>query len=59
MKPCEWYKEEYKVCQSFKGKFHQYFLTGETPDCSQWYIDQMHCLDYRQKGNEESLVIFL
>ncbi|XP_042224362.1 UPF0545 protein C22orf39 homolog isoform X2 [Homarus americanus] len=55
VRPCERYKEEYSDCTSIKAKFHQYFIHGETKDCSQWKTDYNHCLNYRNKKDIESL----
>ncbi|XP_068234523.1 synaptic plasticity regulator PANTS [Palaemon carinicauda] len=55
VKPCERYKEEYSECTSIKAKFHQYFINGETEDCSQWKKDYNSCLDFRNKRDLEAL----
>nr|XP_053656079.1 UPF0545 protein C22orf39 homolog [Cherax quadricarinatus] len=55
VRPCERYKEEYKDCRSIKAKFHQYFIHGETKDCSNWQADYDHCLQYRKYKDLESL----
>ncbi|GFS39153.1 uncharacterized protein NPIL_558741 [Nephila pilipes] len=49
VRPCHWYKEEYKDCQSIKAKFHQFFVYGETIDCSQWKDDYQNCMQFRKK----------
>ncbi|KAG8194767.1 hypothetical protein JTE90_026407 [Oedothorax gibbosus] len=49
IRPCEWYKEEYKDCKGFRARFHQYFIHGETVDCSQWKIDFDNCMQFRKK----------
>ncbi|XP_013794198.1 UPF0545 protein C22orf39 homolog [Limulus polyphemus] len=46
--PCEWYKEEYKDCKSLKARFHQYFVHGQTVDCTQWQNDFKNCMSWRK-----------
>lgn len=55
VRPCEKYKEELRDCRSIKAKFHQYFINGETEDCSQWKTDYVKCMDYRQNKDTVSL----
>ncbi|XP_066978259.1 synaptic plasticity regulator PANTS [Macrobrachium rosenbergii] len=55
VRPCERYKEEYSDCTSIKAKFHQYFINGETADCSQWKTDYNRCLDFRNKRDLKAL----
>ncbi|KAK7075112.1 hypothetical protein SK128_023284 [Halocaridina rubra] len=55
VKPCERYKEELSECRSIKRKFHQYYIHGETKDCSQWKADYKNCLDYRKNKNIDAL----
>lgn len=57
VRPCEWYKDEYKECSSFRGKVHQYFIFGKTLDCSQWKEDYNNCLIVRKNpSNIDALV---
>ncbi|XP_042862443.1 UPF0545 protein C22orf39 homolog [Penaeus japonicus] len=55
VRPCERYKEEYGDCTSIKAKFHQYFIYGESRDCSQWKKDYESCINYRKTKDMESL----
>ncbi|XP_047512155.1 UPF0545 protein C22orf39 homolog [Pieris napi] len=43
IRDCEVYSDEYDECTSFKGRFHQYFIYGETLDCNQWKRDCDNC----------------
>lgn len=43
IRPCFLYKEEYNDCKSIKGRFHQYFIHGESIDCLQWKRDYDNC----------------
>ncbi|XP_023946876.2 UPF0545 protein C22orf39 homolog [Bicyclus anynana] len=43
IRDCEVYKDEYKECTSFRGRFHQYFIYGDTLDCNQWKKDYNNC----------------
>ncbi|KOB70566.1 Uncharacterized protein OBRU01_15071, partial [Operophtera brumata] len=43
IRDCDTYYEEYKECTSFRGRFHQYFIFGETLDCNQWKKDYNNC----------------
>ena len=55
VRPCESYKDEYKDCKSLRARFHQYFVHGETVDCSQWKKDYENCQLFRHKRNVKSL----
>uniref|UniRef100_A0A182M142 Synaptic plasticity regulator PANTS n=1 Tax=Anopheles culicifacies TaxID=139723 RepID=A0A182M142_9DIPT len=44
IRPCYLYNEEYEDCTSIKGRFHQYFIHGESIDCNQWKRDFDNCL---------------
>lgn len=50
IRPCNIYKEEYSDCTSIKARFHQYFIHGETIDCSQWYTDYQNCVKYQDSN---------
>ncbi len=41
--------EEYKDCKSLKSRFNQYFIHGESLDCSSWYHDYENCLKWESK----------
>ncbi|OWR46436.1 UPF0545 protein C22orf39 homolog [Danaus plexippus] len=43
IRDCDVYKDEYDECTSFKGRFHQYFIYGESLDCNQWKKDYTNC----------------
>ncbi|XP_049867597.1 UPF0545 protein C22orf39 homolog [Pectinophora gossypiella] len=43
IRDCDLYKDEYDECTSFRGRFHQYFIFGETLDCNQWKRDYDNC----------------
>ncbi|CAG9783927.1 unnamed protein product [Diatraea saccharalis] len=43
IRDCDTYKDEYKECTSFRGRFHQYFIFGHTIDCNQWKKDYDNC----------------
>lgn len=56
IRPCEMYNEEYNDCTSIKARFHQYFIYGETIDCSQWKRDFNSCVRWRDEQNSNALV---
>ena len=57
VRPCNWYKDEYKECSSSHGKLHQYFIFGKTLDCSQWKTDYDNCMKIRKDPTDvETLV---
>lgn len=57
VQPCHWYKDEFKECNSFHGKLHQYFIFGKTLDCQQWKTDYNNCLALRKNpADMEALV---
>ncbi|XP_026329803.1 UPF0545 protein C22orf39 homolog isoform X3 [Hyposmocoma kahamanoa] len=43
IRDCDLYKDEYKECTSFRGRFHQYFIYGQSLDCNQWKHDYNNC----------------
>ncbi|KAJ8918878.1 hypothetical protein NQ315_011170 [Exocentrus adspersus] len=48
---CTVYDEEYKDCTSMKARFNQYFIFGETLDCSQWKKDSINCYKWIENGD--------
>ncbi|XP_055918895.1 UPF0545 protein C22orf39 homolog [Eupeodes corollae] len=50
IRPCHIYKEEYSDCTSIKARFHQYFIHGESVDCSQWLTDYQNCTKYEDSN---------
>src|SRR5687767_10968920 len=55
MRPCEWYKDEYKECSSVKGRIHQYFIFGHNLDCSSWNEDYNNCILFRKTRGKEAI----
>lgn len=55
VRPCERYKEMNQLCTSVRSKIQQYYIYGETLDCSQHASNYQSCLDYRKSQNEDSL----
>lgn len=39
-----------------RARFHQYFIYGETVDCSHWKKDFEQCKNFRNKSDLTSLV---
>ncbi|KAF9802782.1 hypothetical protein SFRURICE_002950 [Spodoptera frugiperda] len=59
IRECELYKDEYKDCTSFRGRFQQYFVYGETLDCNQWKKDYDNCCkweDYKDIKAANALI---
>ncbi|CAH2073482.1 unnamed protein product, partial [Iphiclides podalirius] len=59
IRECDIYKEEYKECTSFRGRFQQYFVYGELQDCKQWKKDYDNCCkweDYKELKAAEALI---
>lgn len=52
IRPCFLYEEEYDDCNSIKGRFHQYFIHGESTDCLQWRRDYDSCVRYERDNND-------
>uniref|UniRef100_A0A336K5Q7 Synaptic plasticity regulator PANTS n=1 Tax=Culicoides sonorensis TaxID=179676 RepID=A0A336K5Q7_CULSO len=46
IRPCEVYYDEYKDCKSIKGRFQQYFVNGESDDCTPWKRDYDNCVKF-------------
>lgn len=56
IRDCEIYKDEYKECTSFRARFHQYFIYGETLDCNQWKKDYNNCCKWTEDGDVKAAV---
>ena len=56
VRPCEAYKDEHSECKSIKGRFHQYFIHGDTIDCTQWETDYENCMKYCLRQDMAALV---
>ncbi|KAF4514022.1 UNVERIFIED_CONTAM: hypothetical protein B566_EDAN018673 [Ephemera danica] len=54
IRPCEMYQDEYKDCTSLKSRFHQYFIYGESSDCTQWKRDMDNCERWIANKNVKS-----
>ncbi|GAB0090922.1 UPF0545 protein C22orf39 homolog [Sergentomyia squamirostris] len=50
-RPCFLYQQEFRDCKSIKARFNQYFIYGETIDCSQWGKDYENCRKYEEKND--------
>lgn len=55
VRPCERYKELYQLCKSIKNRLYQYYIYGETLDCSPHRNNHEACLSYRNTGNLDLL----
>ena len=51
---CQAYQEELKACRSVRGRFHQYYVSGETADCSQWRDNLADCRLWEEKAEPEA-----
>jgi hypothetical protein len=54
-RPCEWYWDENRECRRIRARVHQYFVFGETLDCSQWKRDYHSCMAFRLSRDPEHL----
>ncbi|XP_033340866.2 synaptic plasticity regulator PANTS isoform X1 [Megalopta genalis] len=54
IKPCQIYNEEYRDCKSIKARFHQYFVFGDTIDCTQWKTDYNNCYIWEKYKSERA-----
>lgn len=41
--------EEYRDCKSIKSRFQQYFVHGDSLDCSSWEHDFENCVKFEEK----------
>ncbi|XP_075992858.1 synaptic plasticity regulator PANTS [Anticarsia gemmatalis] len=48
IRECDLYYDEYKECTSFRGRFQQYFVYGDTLDCNQWKKDYDNCSKWEE-----------
>lgn len=46
--------EEYRDCRSIKARFQQYFVHGDSLDCSSWEHDFEDCVRFEEKGDEKA-----
>uniref|UniRef100_A0A1A9VX74 Synaptic plasticity regulator PANTS n=1 Tax=Glossina austeni TaxID=7395 RepID=A0A1A9VX74_GLOAU len=53
IRPCSVYKDEYDDCTSIKARFHQYFIHGESVDCTQWHNDFRNCVRYEESNGND------
>ncbi|XP_067631638.1 synaptic plasticity regulator PANTS isoform X2 [Eurosta solidaginis] len=53
IRPCSVYRDEYDDCTSIKARFHQYFIFGESVDCSQWKKDYDNCKRYQESNGND------
>lgn len=51
------YRDEYSECTSIRGRFQQYFIYGQTIDCSQWKRDLDNCEKWMDSKDIISAVI--
>lgn len=58
IRDCETYKEEYDECTSFRGRFQQYFIYGESIDCNQWKKDYNNCCKWTDDKDYKAGVSF-
>lgn len=50
------YKDEYKDCKSWRGRFNQYFIFGEKLSCEQWMEDNNNCFKWQWMEDKEAAV---
>ena len=51
LRECQCYHDEAKACKSMKGRFYQYYVDGETRDCSEWTENHDDCKVYFNLDN--------
>lgn len=56
IRPCSVYKDEYKDCKSWRGRFNQYFIYGETLSCDQWQEDNNNCFKWSWMKDKEAAI---
>ncbi|XP_031631321.1 UPF0545 protein C22orf39 homolog [Contarinia nasturtii] len=54
IRPCSIYKDEFKECKSFKGRFNQYYVFGEYLNCDQWRDDYNNCQKHSWFDDKEA-----
>ncbi|CAG4912001.1 unnamed protein product [Colias eurytheme] len=54
IRDCEVYSDEYDECTSFRARFHQYFIYGETLDCNQWKRDYDNCCKWVENEDKKA-----
>lgn len=46
--------DEYKDCRSIKARFQQYFVHGDSLDCSSWEHDFEDCVRFEENGDQKA-----
>ncbi|XP_055540812.1 UPF0545 protein C22orf39 homolog [Wyeomyia smithii] len=59
IRPCFVYSEEYDDCTSIKGRFHQYFIHGQSIDCTQWKRDFDNCVRFEKNPSDSKSALQL
>jgi len=54
LRGCQAYYDEMKACTSYRGRFHQYYVHGETADCSQWKENFADCELWVDRADKEA-----
>ncbi|XP_012887046.1 PREDICTED: UPF0545 protein C22orf39 homolog [Dipodomys ordii] len=53
-RPCEAYREEWKLCRSARHFLHHYYVHGEPPACAQWLRDLTSCRDWEESRSAKA-----
>lgn len=48
VRPCEWYYDEFKYCNTIRGKLRDLYVLGGRGDCVDWYKAYDDCMDFRK-----------
>ncbi|XP_061585505.1 UPF0545 protein C22orf39 homolog [Cololabis saira] len=51
---CDDYWSEFKLCKSFKNRFHHYYAHGTAPTCQQWQEDYGNCRQWEKHKSTEA-----
>lgn len=54
LRGCQAYYDEMKACTSYRGRFHQYYVAGETADCSNWEKNYSDCELWVDRADKEA-----
>lgn len=55
VRPCERYKELHKSCSSIRNRVNQYYVYGETLDCSDHLKNYEACMKFRKTKDADHL----
>ena len=54
LRECQAYHSELKACESFKGRFYQFYVTGSQGECEEWRENHRDCKEWTNNADTEA-----